>query len=311
MNGPLDKVIENVMKGLDYAGNSVESFEECAKATRLIVFSTILRHSYDEGRRCFKPIFMLSEEKQKLIGDKLESIVEELERRKANVRIRIFEKKDKSKVQNMFDSVLKIVYPYASHARKWTDMVREVEKKVKLPLMPKYLPDGKEDSAEMIVGVRDESSVVKVNVWREKDKVCCKYETKTFRKAIKQESELVNILWVLYLCPGPITLSFTETVDIKRPEYEGEYVVTDQKHNGAPVYKTSHAKSKYLYTYGDGTWRADYEIGTSGYIRSVETGAACPAAVSQWHWLYRGKWKSGDIAATCKANHIQSHRNNS
>ena len=30
----LDKVIENVMKGLDYAGNSVESFEECAKPRR-------------------------------------------------------------------------------------------------------------------------------------------------------------------------------------------------------------------------------------------------------------------------------------
>ena len=30
----LDKVIENAMKGLGYAGDSVESFEECAKATR-------------------------------------------------------------------------------------------------------------------------------------------------------------------------------------------------------------------------------------------------------------------------------------
>ena len=227
----LDKVIENAMKGLGYAGDSVESFEECAKATRLIVFSTILRHSYDEERQCFKPIFMLSEEKQILIGEKLESMVEELERRKANVRIRIFETKVKSRVQDMFDSVLKIVYPYVSHARKWTDMKRIVEKKVKLPLMPKYLQDGEANSAEIIVGVRDESSVVKVNVWREKDNVCCKYEAKIFRKAIKQNSELVNIVWVLDLCPGPITLSLTGTAVLKRPEYDGEYVVTDQEHN--------------------------------------------------------------------------------
>ena len=132
-----------------------------AKATRLIVFSTILRHSYDKGRRCFQPIFTLSEEKQKLIGDKLELIVEELSKRKDKVKTGILgTKAKKSRVQNMFDSVLKIVYPYVSHARKWTDMRRKVAKTVRLPLMPKYLPDGKGDSAEMIVGVRDARQVV-------------------------------------------------------------------------------------------------------------------------------------------------------
>ena len=280
MNGPLDKVIENAMKGLDYAGDSVESFEECAKATRLIVFSTILRHSYDEGRRCFKPIFMLSEEKQKLIGDKLEAIVEELSKRKDKVKTTgIFGiKAKKSRVQNMFDSVLKIVYPYVSQARKWTDMKRKVRCSVKLPLMPKYLPDGKEDSAEMIVGVRDGSSAVRVNVWREKDIVYCKYGAKTFRKTIKHEPKL--LMFGLDQCPGPITLRLTGAAAKEWPLDQGEYHLTDQEHNGAPVYRNSHGR--YLYTYGDGTWRADYEIGTSGYIRCVDTGAACPGAVTQW-----------------------------
>ena len=297
----LDRVIENAMKGLDYACDSVESFEECAKATKLIVFSTILRHSYDEGRRCFKPIFMLSEEKQKLIGDKLESIVEELSKRKDKVKTTgIFGiKAKKSRVQNMFDSVLKIVYPYVSQARKWTDMKRKVEKKVKLPLMPKYLPDGKEDSAEMIVGVRDGSSVVRVNVWREKDIVYCKYGAKTFRKTIKHKPELLML--ELDPCPGPITLSFTGDAAEKWAAYQGEYHLTDQEHNGAPVYRNSH--DTYLYTFEDGTWRAGYVIGGYGIIQSVETGAACPAAVTQWQWLCNGVWHSGDIAATC-TDHI-------
>ena len=128
------------------------------------------------------------------------------------------------------------------------------------------------------------------------------------KASLKHEHELVNIVCE-FPCPGPITLRLTGAAAKEWPLDQGEYHLTDQEHNGAPVYRNSHGR--YLYTYGDGTWRADYEIGTSGYIRSVETGAACPAAVSQWHWLYRGKWKSGDIAATCKANHIQSHRNNS
>ena len=91
--------------------------------------------------------------------------------------------------------------------------------------MPKYLPDGQEDSAEMIVGVRDGSSVVRVNVWREAEKVCCKYGAKTFRKTLKHEPELVNIVWMLDPCPGPITLRLTGAAAEKR-EYPGEYILT-------------------------------------------------------------------------------------
>ena len=112
-----------------------------------------------------------------------------------------------------------------------------------------------------------------------------------------QESELVCIVWVLDPCPGPITLRLTGAAAKEWPEYQGEYVLTDQGHNGAPVYRNSHGR--YLYTCGDGTWHAGCGIGDSGLIRSVETGAACPASVTQWQWLYRGEWYSGDIAATC------------
>ena len=123
-----------------------------------------------------------------------------------------------------------------------------------------------------------------------------------------QESELVCIVWVLDPCPGPITLRLTGAAAKEWPEYQGEYVLTDQEHNGAPVYRNSHAK--YLYTYGDGTCRAGYEIGDSGIdiIRSVETDAACPGAVTQWQWLSYG-WHSGDIAATCCT--CTDHRNTS
>ena len=60
----------------------------------------------------------------------------------------------------------------------------------------------------------------------------------------------------------------------------------------------------YLYTYEDGTWGTGYVIGVHGIIQSVETGAACPAAVTQWQWWYlEDGWHSGDIAATC-TDHI-------
>ena len=121
---------------------------------------------------------------------------------------------------------------------------------------------------------------MKVNVWREADKVCCKYEAKTFRKTIKHEPELLML--ELDKCPGPITLRFTGDAAEKWPSCHGEYHLTDQEHNGAPVYRNSH--DTYLYTFEDGTWRTYYRIGGYGIIRSVETGAVCPAAVTQWQW---------------------------
>ena len=129
------------------------------------------------------------------------------------------------------------------------------------------------------------------------------------KASLKHEHELVNIVCE-FPCPGPITLRFTGDAAEKWPSFHGEYHLTDQEHNGAPLYRNSHGY--YLYTFEDGTWRTDYRIGDKALIRSVETDAACPAAVTQWQWWYNGEWHSGDIAATCTyTDHVIGHRNTS
>ena len=120
----LSNVIANARKGLDFASgnkrtNSIQSYEEFVKAIRLIVFSTVLLHSYDEREVCFKPIFLLTSDEENLIASKLEELIRECSEQRLTIdtyslrTLKTKEDKDRvAQVQNIYDSILKITYQY-------------------------------------------------------------------------------------------------------------------------------------------------------------------------------------------------------
>ena len=86
---------------------------------RLIVFSTVLLHSYDEREVCFKPIFLLTSDEENLIASKLEELVRECSEQRLTIdtyslrTLKTKEDKDRvAQVQNIYDSILKITYQY-------------------------------------------------------------------------------------------------------------------------------------------------------------------------------------------------------
>ena len=160
----LDKVIDNATKAFHYvSGNEVdsESFAESIKAIQLLIFAKITRYSYDEERNCFLPFPTLPLNKVNLIGQTLEGYVKKSLEQKKNVTTTLFSwestLEQENKIQDTLDQVLKICYPYISQARGWTNMRTKInpnEKQFTIKVMPQYLPEGPEDAAKVVVGVK-------------------------------------------------------------------------------------------------------------------------------------------------------------
>ena len=200
----LRDVILNAKKGLNLVKGkdiSIESFGEYIKAARLIAFATILRHSYEKNEKIFLPSFLLSFDNEKVIGDKLESVVKDCLEQKENVNVKtlfIENEGKKSVVEEMLDSLLKVTYPYISKAKKWTDMRADLalKKTLKISLMPKYLPEGYEDKTELDVGFKIEKTIPdlsKINVWRNKTSVFYELKDVMFYKPFISECSLVDM----------------------------------------------------------------------------------------------------------------------
>ena len=118
------------------------------------------------------------------------------------------------------------------------------------------------------------------------------------------------------VCPGPLHLNHSGLI-WNRFDYEhkGDYIITDRKHNGRPVYgnkdKGYVGNSFFLYSEEDGTWTVEgaYVGGGSTPEMKSTTAASCPALCQDW--LYTGNssrgregggppWKKGDITLSCK-----------
>ena len=111
---------------------SIESYRECAKATRLLMFGHLLKESYDKAKTVFLPPDQLPTKKVTLIGQTLEMIVRKSIEQKKKVTttswgiLRIQDDLKKSEAQDVLDSILKFAYPYISTAKKLTSMNRNL-----------------------------------------------------------------------------------------------------------------------------------------------------------------------------------------
>ena len=86
-----------------------------------------------------------------------------------------FNKAEKAKKkQDILDRLLQSAYPFISEGRGLTSPLNELELPSQLRVLPKFLPEGREDAASLIIG-QLESCQVKVGVWREEDCVFCSF----------------------------------------------------------------------------------------------------------------------------------------
>ena len=152
---------------------NVETFCECTKAMKLIIYSTILKYCFNEEKRTFEVYSNISPANKKIIAVQLEEITEKCIKLKDNVKTTKFgieRTKKKEASQDVLDEILQITYPFISEGFKWSDSKTDVADNlgVTFKLVPYYLPNGEEDEATMIVG-KLHSSDVKLFIWREEN----------------------------------------------------------------------------------------------------------------------------------------------
>lgn len=211
----LETLIGNADTAFHYANGqngkiSIESYKECAKAVRLMMFGTFLQESYDQERKAFIAPDKLPRQKINLIGEVLERIARQCIEQKKNVKTKAWGFQIgnvKSESQNVLDSILHFAYPHISRSRQLTDMNKQLRltqsSNVTTPisldfsLLPELLPMGKEDKTQIHLGVKTDSdgktSAMKANVWREERQVYCECEHKTQKESIKSEDREVLI----------------------------------------------------------------------------------------------------------------------
>ena len=285
-------------------------FRECCKAIRLLIFATILQASYDEENRVFLPPNKLPSKSLDFIRRELEDIISRSSEQKKNVKLKsfgFFTVAKKSEVQDLLDSILKIAYPYISQARKLTDMNSQLEYSrsgsgLKFCLLPEALPEGYEDKIAVIIGFKKEEdgikSVVKINVWRDRDFVWYEHKDAMFYKLISSECEPVDMEDAESghpRHPGPFTVSLRGRAREKRPEYLGDYTITEKEHRGRPVYSDGRSHTDYLFSSEDGGWAISTIVGYSKPRMRSTTAAPSPDLCTNWLHYY-----NGDITVTIK-----------
>ena len=102
---------------------NTDTYSECLKAMKLIVYATILKYSFNKEKEIFEIYAKLSNSIKKLIAIQLEEINEKCIKLKKNVKTTIwgFESKEKlEQSQDVLDEILKITYPFISEGNNLT-----------------------------------------------------------------------------------------------------------------------------------------------------------------------------------------------
>ena len=214
----------------------------------------------------------------------------------------------KSTVEEILDSLLKVTYPFISQYMKWTDMRSDLsmsDGKIKIILMPKYLPHGYEQKTELNVGYKFVKSIpdlTKVDVWRSNEIVFYEHKGVWFYKPIISMASLVDMEdaksgHVAY------TLSATGKAKGLCRHLLGDITITEKQSCGRPVYKNI-CGSK-MYGVLNGQWHA-----SNGHqIIQSKSAAPSPDLCKEWvfwdQYAYSsivqdqtidvGDWRDGDI----------------
>ena len=174
----LKNVKHNAVTAFQYAEGKADALEvlRCkVLAKQLVIFSEILEQSYD-GTMII-PFPLLEKSKKETIGKLIEIDVNSVQNFYNSQSISKFSwnraEKQKRK-EDTFDSLLQKAYPFISEGRGLTSNLDALELPFDLKVLPKYLPEGEEDAAHLVVGQLD-SQPFYAKVWEEGHFACCTY----------------------------------------------------------------------------------------------------------------------------------------
>ena len=94
---------------------SLEAYEKIINVAKIMMIANILYYSYVEDKKMFFPFEMLPSSKKNAIGKEIEKLLRKLAELKGKVNVKKMLRenmKKKSKLQNLYDSILTVAYPY-------------------------------------------------------------------------------------------------------------------------------------------------------------------------------------------------------
>ena len=219
-NISLRKVIDeagiafSIREGLDENIDRVPlaSFRELMNSARMLMFSKILVHSFDEEMETYLPHLALPKNKKKLLEIEVTDLAEACIEKKKMVNVKkrqlkyIGLKKSinltrKTEVQDRLDRILKIAYPFVSERRGWTDAGTEITievEEVHIRVNPLFVPLGEEDEVKVAVGVLvdedgDFPGFIFVWIWKEEEEIFVQHGQKITQKSFCDFDEEAEI----------------------------------------------------------------------------------------------------------------------
>ena len=228
---------------------STGNLRECISALKLLVFSKLMRYSYDKEKKVFLPYRILKRNVKLAICEELEKLVNDcLEQSEMVKNSKWFLSKSKeTKITDSVDLILTMTYPYISEGKGWTSFTTEIAEdsltSVEVTVKPQYVPSGEEDETEVIIGTRkgEVSCPIRVKMWRTRGCVVlsspfCKDKIKfsSLEDEVSKTVEVQGTLPTLVISSLGVTAEGWAGKTFGQYEYRG-------LHNGYPSYRQRHS----------------------------------------------------------------------
>ena len=171
-----DKVYQESSRAFQYfvqKERSIGNFKDCVRATKLNIFSKLMRFSYDDNGCVFRPFHLLGRGAKDLIVMELEDQVKEMlllenELKPSLIaRLSFSTRRERCERRDLLDSVLKLAYPYISEGKGWTSAWSKLPAAdwLEITVRPEFVPEGWEDKTSVLIGNCGDGTV-QVEMWR-------------------------------------------------------------------------------------------------------------------------------------------------
>ena len=175
----MEKVRDHAMQAFLYSagqGPSSDNLKSAVLVKQLIILSEVLTKSVKND--AIVPFSLLDEKNKRTIASLIEDEVTSMQRFHDSHNISMFTRNKREKIkkkQDIMDKLLKSAYPFISEGRGLTSTLAQIEMPYDIKVLLKYLPEGKEDSASLILGQLG-GRPLSVKIWKDGGEVFCSHD---------------------------------------------------------------------------------------------------------------------------------------
>ena len=172
----MEKVKDHAMQAFHYVegqGPKTANLKSAVLAKQLVILAEILILSYDG--KTIVPFSLLKKETKRTIGSLVEDEIRIVQQFHESQSLSMFTLNKAEKVkkkQDIMDNLLKTSYPFISEGKGFTSALAPLVTPFNLKVLPKFLPDGQEDAASLIIG-QHEGRPLTIEVWKESEVAFC------------------------------------------------------------------------------------------------------------------------------------------